>query len=251
MLRIIQLSDCHLPAKREQLYRGRDPYLAVEQLLPAIAAWRPELLLATGDLSEDASHSAYAWLAEQLHRLAIPVLAIPGNHDMAGRMREHFAATALDAPLVFDTHGWRLVMLNSAPAGHIPGSFDARQLALLAESLAGSDAPKLVALHHQPVAVGSPWIDKYPLLEAQQFWAVLAADPQVKLVCWGHVHQAISRQVRGVLALSCPSTVSNTLPGSEHFSDDGRGGLCRWLELAADGSVKTGLLGPAGPLAEA
>ena len=251
MLRIIQLSDCHLPSARGQLYRDCDPYQAVDRLLPAIAAWRPDLMLATGDLSEDAGHSAYAWLAGRLASVGVPVLAIPGNHDHAGRVREHFAASALDAPLVFDTRGWRLVMLNSAPSGQIAGSLDERQLQLLAESLEGSDAPKLVALHHQPVAVGSPWIDKYPLLEPQHFWQALAVDQQVKVVCWGHVHQAFSRRLNGVLALSCPSSVSNTRPGSERFSDDGRGGLCRWLELAGDGTVNTGLLGPAGPIVEA
>jgi Icc protein len=248
MLRIIQLSDCHLPARRGQLYRGRDPYAAIDELLPAIAAWRPDVLLATGDLGEDASSTAYAWLASRLASLAVPVLAIPGNHDHAGRIREHFAASAVDAPLVFDTHGWRLIMLNSAPFGQIPGSFDDRQLQLLASSVAECDVPVLVALHHQPVPVGSPWIDKYPLLQAQHFWQAIGVGGQVKVVCWGHIHQPFTQQVDGILALGSPSSVSNTLPGSRRFSDDGRGGLCRWLELAADGSVNTGLLGPAGLL---
>ena len=242
MLRIIQISDCHLPAVRGTAYRGRDAYAAVEAVLGLVEDWSPDLLLATGDLSEDASPDAYRWLARKLAKLGTPVLAIPGNHDHAGRMNEWFEHAAVDAPLVYDCQGWRLVMLDSAPPGLIAGQFSARQLDQLEAALLGSDAPKLVALHHQPVPVGSAWIDRYPLLEAERFWSRVSGDRQVRLVCWGHVHQAFEQQLDGLLALGAPSTVSNSLPGQPRFSWDGRGGACRWLKLAPDGTVETGLL---------
>lgn len=246
MLRIIQLSDCHLPGDRAASYRGRDPYAAVEALLGPINAWAPDLLLATGDLSEDGSVAAYRWLAGQLEKLGKPVLAIPGNHDDADRMRRYFAHVAVRAPLVHDCQGWRLIMLDSAPAGHIAGQLSDRQLEQLEAALEGSNKPKLVALHHQPVPTGSAWIDRYPLLESERFWDCLAADRQVRLVCWGHIHQAFEQRVNGVLALGAPSTVSNSLPGQPRFSWDGREGACRWLELTPDGAINTGLL-TAGP----
>lgn len=242
MLRMVQISDCHLTGNRDVPYRGRDPYAALTGLLPSIRQYEPDILLASGDLGEDASDLAYEWLAEQLMDLGVPVLAIPGNHDHADRIRQHFAASALSAPLVFDTHGWRLVLLNSAPSGQIAGSFDPGQLKLLEQSVAEAEAPVLIALHHQPVPVSSPWIDRYPLLEPEKFWACLTPYPQVRVVCWGHIHQAFERQVNGILALGAPSTVSNSLPRQAKFTDDGRGGACRWFELKEDGSVATGIL---------
>lgn len=244
MLRIVQLSDCHLPGDRADSYRGRDSYAACEAVLGAVQAWAPDLVLATGDLSEDGSSVAYRWLAGQLRQLGKPVLAIPGNHDHAGRMSEHFAQVATGAPLVYDCRGWRMVMLDSAPAGLIAGRLDDGQLAQLEVALAESEMPKLVALHHQPVPVGSAWIDRYPLLEAERFWACLAGGRQVRSVCWGHVHQAFEQRVDGILALGAPSTVCNSLPGRPRFSWDGQAGACRWLELAPDGAIRTGLLTP-------
>ena len=124
MLRIIQLSDCHLPGDRAASYRGRDPYAAVEALLGPINAWAPDLLLATGDLSEDAS-ARLRWLAGQLEKLAKPVLAIPGNHD---RCRSHARVFRRTSRCM---HRWcmtagagDLIMLDSAPAGQIAGQFE-------------------------------------------------------------------------------------------------------------------------------
>lgn len=241
-LRIVQLSDCHISAGADDLYRGCDARVNLQRLLPGIRKWSPDLVLATGDLSEDASVAAYAWLREQLDRLAFPVLALPGNHDDASRMREFFPACAKVTPLVQVQAGWRLLMLDSTVPGEVAGRFDARALERLHEALTDGSEPTLVALHHQPVPVGSPWIDCYPLLEPDAFWAVLQDHPWVRVVVWGHVHQEVDLPVGDIRALGAPSTASNSLPGSESFTHDPAGPACRWLELWPDGNVDTGLM---------
>ena len=50
----------------------------------------PDLLLATGDLSEDGSRTSYLALRNYLKPLGIPVLALPGNHDDPGLLAEVF-----------------------------------------------------------------------------------------------------------------------------------------------------------------
>jgi len=92
------------------------------------------------------------------------------------------------------------------------------------------------------VPVGSPWIDRYPLLNAEEFWAVLDRHPGVRAVVWGHVHQAFDQNRGGVRLLSCPSSASNSLPGQEKFTRDPAGPACRWLDLASDGTIDTGIL---------
>ena len=170
-------------------------------------------------------------------------MATPGNHDEAGAMAAQFAATATDAPLVFEAGGWRIVVLNSAVPGEVPGRLGAEVLAALDGALAQSEWPTLVALHHQPLPVGSPWIDKYPLLEPEGFWSVIHAHPAVRVVVWGHIHHAVEFDVNGVRALGGPSSASNSLPGHERFTFDESGPACRWLKLGLDGSFETGVLG--------
>ncbi len=243
-LRIVQLTDCHLSADPETDYRGFDPRANLEQLLHRIPAWSPDLVLATGDLSEDGSEASYRWLAAALDRLQVPVLAIPGNHDDPAPMLRHFPATAVDAPLVTERGGWQLVLLNSAVPDEVPGRLDATQLERLDLALGSSQLPKLVALHHQPLPVGSAWIDRYPLLEPEAFWAVLDRHPAVRLVAWGHVHQDIRLERGDVVALGSPSSVCNSLPSMEEFTVDPAGPSCRWLILEEGGGFETGILAP-------
>lgn len=241
-MRIIQISDCHLPRRPGTPYRGVDAHAHLDLVLARVCDWSPELILATGDLSEDASDEAYTWLARKLDELEVPVLALPGNHDVPERLREYFPHTAVDAPLVHDGQHWRLVLLNSVIPGQVPGRLDAARLAMLDAVLGERPVRTLVALHHQPMPVGSPWIDRFPLLEPEGFHAVLARHSHVRLVTWGHVHQAFDATQSGIRWLSAPSTASNSLPGGERFTPDPAGPGCRWLVLGDGGEVETGIL---------
>ncbi len=84
-LRIAQVSDCHLPASAGATYRGINAYENLELVLQKVADFAPDVVLATGDLSEDASPSSYRALKQYFSRyfssLEVNVLALPGNHD--------------------------------------------------------------------------------------------------------------------------------------------------------------------------
>lgn len=241
-VRLVQISDCHLPREPGIPYRGGDAHAGLAAVLPRVAAWAPELLLATGDLTESADDSAYAFLAARLGELGVPVLAVPGNHDEPERMARWLPSTATGAPLVHDAGRWRLVLLNSVIPRAVPGQLEESTLAALEEILAGDGRPVLIALHHQPLPVGSPWIDRYPLQQPEAFRDIVCRHPAVRAVCWGHVHQAFDLHQDGVRWLACPSTAANSLPGHERFTPDPAGPACRWLELHPDGTLTTGLL---------
>ena len=241
MMKVVQLSDCHVPASADTPYRGADPRATLEALVPVIRDWGPDLVLATGDLSEDGSEASYRWLAGALERLGVPVLTTPGNHDDGALMHRHFSRVALLEPLVADGD-WRLVVLNSAVTGEVPGRIDEGQLEALDRLLAETGRPVLVALHHQPAPVGSPWIDRYPLLNPEPLLERLTRASDARLVVWGHVHQDVRLAWDGLIGLGAPSTVSNSLPGEERFTVDPAGPAARWLELEASGEFRTGLL---------
>jgi Icc protein len=242
-LRVVQLSDCHVSANAGEQYRGLDPRLTLEAVLEAASAWSPDLVLATGDLSEDASPASYRYLAAAISSLGVPVLALPGNHDDAVEQNAWFSLSPVDSPLAHDAGDWRLVLLNSAVVDKVPGSLSPQMLSGLENALAGRPGvPKLVALHHQPVLTGSAWIDRYPLLEPAGFWDVLAECPDARVVLWGHIHQAFSGQKKGRHLLGAPSTVSNSLPGQAVFTHDPAGPACRWLKLGVNGEVASGIL---------
>ena len=127
----------------------------------------------------------------------------------------------------------------------MPGRLPADTLERLERALRESTAAHaLLALHHQPLAVGSPWIDRYPLQEAQVFFAVVDRHQEVRGIAWGHVHQDFEAERNGVRLLGSPSTVANSLPGRTEFTPDLAGPACRWLELGPGGEIETGLVRP-------
>lgn len=242
-MKVLQITDCHVSGPEGSTYRGTDPRAGLESVIDAAVAWAPDLVLATGDLSEDGSEASYAWLAAAFERIPAPVLATPGNHDDAERLRAHFPHCGIDTPLVFEDD-WRLVLLGSAKPGLIGGRLEDAQLEALDGLLADSERPALLALHHQPWPVGSPWIDRYALETPERLHAVLRRHASLRLVLWGHVHQDVRLEANGVVGLGAPSSASNSLPGCERFTLDPAGPACRWLTLEPGGAFDTGVLRP-------
>jgi Icc protein len=243
MLKIVQLSDCHVSAERDAVYRGINPRDTLELLLTEVRAWQPELLLLTGDLAEDGSEAAYEYLAEKLKPFEVPVLTVPGNHDHQGRQKRHFQHTACEEPMLYEAGGWQLILLNSVIPGQVHGALSTVMLAGLDKLLAESSGPRLVVLHHQPVAVGSNWIDRYALTRPEKLWSCLQENPHVKAVLWGHIHHEYSDTKNHVKLLGAPSTSANSLPGRDKFIFNPAGPAGRWINLWKEGRLETGILG--------
>ncbi len=244
-LKLIQISDCHVSAERGADYRGQNADRNLDSVLQAARAWDPDLVLVTGDVSEDASTTSYARVAVKLGTLGSPLLVLPGNHDDPSVMRRHFHNGPWGGPFVKEMGDWLLVLLDSSVPGKISGALSQQMLEKLDQQLRGSDAKFiLIALHHQPVPVGAPWIDKYALEEPQRLFHYIDRDRRVRCISWGHVHHDFQGLRNGAKLLGAPSAVANSLPRTERFTLDLEGPSCRWLELGSDGKVETGLLRP-------
>lgn len=187
--------------------------------------------------------ASYARVAVRLGTLGAPVLALPGNHDEPGVMKQHFPLGPWDGPGVFELDQWLVVGLDSTSPGKISGVFSQHDLERFDASMRGSDAEHiLVALHHQPVPVNSPWIDRYALEEPERFLNYVDREKRVRGVAWGHVHQSFFADRKGVSFLGAPSSVANSLPEKQKFTLDLAGPSCRWMELGDDGAVRTGVM---------
>jgi 3',5'-cyclic-AMP phosphodiesterase len=244
-LRILHITDPHLHASREARMRGvnTDDTLVATLAHALASARRPDLVLATGDLVQDETRAGYERFQELLGALGLPVYCLPGNHDDPALMREVLAA----APFQFcgtATHGaWSLVMLNSYAKGDDGGLLAAEDLDLLERTLArAASAHYLIALHHQPVPMGSQWLDTVPLRNADEFLTLCDRHPRIRGIVWGHVHQASERERRGVKLLSTPSTCAQFTPGSDRFALDTRPPGYRWIDLHEDGRIDTSVV---------
>jgi Icc protein len=242
-VRLLQLSDTHLHAGADSRMRGvvtAETLRAVLARARASAAWPPASVLVTGDIVQDESRAGYERFRDALAPLRAPVYCVPGNHDDPTLMSDVLDRAPFQVGGEARLGRWSLVLLNTFLAGEDAGGLgDSRLRGLEAALEAHRGQHVLVAMHHQPLPMGSAWLDGVGLQDADAFLRVIDAHENVRAVVWGHVHQASDRERNGVRYLSTPSTCAQFKPGSDFFALDRRGPGFRWLELFADGRVRT------------
>jgi Icc protein len=167
---------------------------------------------------------------------------MPGNHDAANPMSRILGRNAISLESSVRCGKWNLVFLDSTIPGEEGGHLNRTQLEILGSSLAAnSKAHTLVCLHHQPVPVGSPWLDTMALDNPEDFFSIVDRSPQVRAIIWGHVHQAFRAERGGVTLLGTPSTCVQFLPGTQGFALDTLTPGFRWLDLHSDGRIESGI----------
>lgn len=240
---LVQLTDSHLFAEAEGHLLGMDTADSLRRVVDLVLAEQPciDLLLASGDLSQDGSLESYRRFAELTAAIDAPARWFAGNHDEARVMQQACAGTER-LQVVTDLGNWRLIALDSSIPGTVFGQFDDAQLAQLDAALeTAGERHVLLSFHHHPVSVGCSWLDPIGLRNAEALFAVLDRYPNLRCILWGHVHQEIDEQRNGVRLLASPSTCVQFAPGSEEFQVSNEAPGYRWLRLHADGALETGV----------
>lgn len=200
-----------------------------------------DLILATGDLAQDASEEAYRLFGEKLKPFQCDTAWIAGNHDDSPLLNR--VASELNAGsrhLVMG--GWQFVLLDSSVPGKVYGQLAESELAFLEKSLAENpDLPALITLHHHPVDIDTKWMSSIGLRNSDDFWRIVDRFPQVKTVLWGHIHQEYDEYRKGVRLLATPSTCIQFKAGSVNFSVEERAPGYRWFEMLPNGDFTTGV----------
>jgi 3',5'-cyclic AMP phosphodiesterase CpdA len=213
--RLLHLSDLHVGTEEGPEAAGA--------LASLIERANPELIVASGDLTHRGRPEQHDRAAAFLRAFEVPVLAIPGNHDIPytfparfTRPFREFEARWETTEPVFRSEAVYVVGLNSVrPWRHQSGGLRAAQLdrarALLADAPDG--ALRVVTLHHH--LLGAPWRSrKRPVARRSHVLATLV-DAGAELILAGHIHQgAVSeRHEFEVVPGSLRAAVVSIAPG--------------------------------------
>jgi len=212
---IAQITDFHIKARGKIAYRVVDTASSLKAAVAALAALdpRPDLVVATGDLTDFGRPEEYELLGELLAPLPMPIYLIPGNHDERDAMRRAFGRdgylpqegflnyTVEDRPV-------RLVALDTVIPGESGGRLCAERLAWLDRTLAAAPArPTAIIMHHPPFATGIMHMDAIGLDGSAAFAEIMARHPQVERVLCGHLHRSIQARIgRHAIASTAPGT---------------------------------------------
>ncbi len=241
---VLQITDLHLYDDPHGTLLGVNTHQSFTEILNnAIhnGQRKPDLMVLTGDLVHDNSEAAYRRLGGILSDTHIPAYCLPGNHDHIDTMAVLSEFPGVHIKGTVDLDNWRLILLNSRVDGYEHGHLSERELKRLAQRL-DTDSNVMVCLHHQPVAIGSEWLDGMMLDNSKAFLKLIDSSTTVKAVIWGHIHQLFSSNRGDVQFLSSPSTCIQFAPGQKEFLLDSAPPACRMLALEADGSIVSEVL---------
>ncbi|QFU74230.1 3',5'-cyclic-AMP phosphodiesterase [Halioglobus maricola] len=241
VVRVVQLTDVHLCQQRGGTLLGMNTDESLQTVIRKVLRERDQidLVLGTGDLSDRGALEAYERLETYFEALPAPHFWLPGNHDDRGQM---LAAARSDDRLIGEIRAgnWQILMLDSQIPREVGGRLGAAELARLEQALGRAESAglhSLLCLHHQPVSIGSAWIDQQMVEDAAAFWALIERFNCVRGVLWGHVHQEIEQERGPVRLMASPSTCVQFAPESVEFQADGMPPGYRWLDLHSDGRI--------------
>ncbi len=212
--RILHVSDLHFGA--------RDDPILEDALARLVARVEPQLVIASGDLTHRGRRDQHERAAAFLRRLQLPVVAVPGNHDIPYTFPARFTQPWREFERLWETtepvhsdSAVHVVGINSVrPWRHQSGGVGDAQLERAAERLrsAAPGALKVAVLHHQ--MIGAPWRSrKKPVAHRNHVLSKLV-DSGAELILGGHIHQGtvserhefevITGDARGVVVSIAP-----------------------------------------------
>jgi len=196
---LLQISDTHF---------GTEQPHVVEALVALAAQQRPDVVVLSGDITQRARPAQFRAAKAFVDRLGAPVLAIPGNHDIAlfdlwARLTRPYAryATVFGPELepVHSSHDLLVVCVNTTRAWrHKNGEVSTVQINRVTKLLATASPRQLrVVVVHQPAAV-TLVCDQTNLLRGHRAalgaWSAAGAD----LVMGGHIHLPYTLALHGL-----------------------------------------------------
>ncbi len=257
MLLVAQITDTHLFADDRQTMSNCATNQSFAAVIKAIAALQPQpdILLITGDISQDETVESYTYARSLIQPLQIPTYWIPGNHDQNPATIGSLNGGPISPLKAFSQAGWQFILLDSMVIQQPYGELATTQLEWLEQQLerqlehqleqqleqplSQSAPPTLIAIHHHPIACGLDYMDKMNLQNAADFFAIIDRYPQVKVVLHGHIHQDFATQRGGVDYFGTPSTCIQLKPRQATIEVDDRPPGLRLLRLDPQGQVET------------
>lgn len=215
---IAQITDLHIKgdaAPDEKPERSIANFAKTISDLNALAP-RPDIVLITGDITENGKIEGYRLFLHELKRLEIPYRLITGNHDEYDSFCEILGGPDQSddtAPFIqHDTNEYpvRLIGIDTTKPGHVSGELCQQRLDWLEQKLQeDTEKPTAIFMHHPPFNTGIWWMDCLGILQGlDAFTEILMRHQQVKAIFCGHVHRNIQSSLAGVPIFLAPSVTT-------------------------------------------
>ena len=212
---IAQITDMHVRPSGRIAYGRVDTNAMLEAAVAALEGLprKPDLVIASGDLTDCGLVEEYELLGDILEPLSMPVYLVPGNHDRRAQLFDAFASDGYfrsdDGFLHYavEGHDVRLIGLDTVVPGHGHGEMCASRLAWLEARLKEEpQQPTVIFMHHPPFSTGLGDMDRINCRNGQALAEVIRRFDNIERVVCGHHHRPITVRWAGTIGSVAPST---------------------------------------------
>lgn len=201
--RIAHISDTHISRHGNFIEKMFDKAIKeINNLKP-----QPNVIIHTGDLTDNGVLSDYEFSLEKLGMLKTKVLVAPGNHDQ--RNYGHSLFKELIGPLdhKVEVDEGVIFIMNSPEPDRDEGRLGRRRQDYLEESLKeiSDDRIKIVAFHHHLVPIPHAGREKNILEDAGDILETVLVN-EVNLVLMGHRHVRRFLRINNTILINAGTT---------------------------------------------
>jgi Icc protein len=204
---VAQISDTHLIAPGAPGRFGEEKLIALEKCIEAInnLDTPPDVVIHTGDLSDNGSSEELLLAKKYLDKLVVPYYVTPGNKDCADKLVEVFTEQLSDVvigePITYlvDNLPIKLASLDTTTSADNRGILDFKKIAAIDKVLSkNQDEPVIIFSHHPPFDLSSDNSPRYEFVNNNSiklFKELVDRHSQIVALFCGHFHRSVRKSM--------------------------------------------------------
>lgn len=212
---IAQISDPHITSSGKKAYNIAPTAKTLTRTIEHINLTIPkvDLVLITGDITNDFALSEAEHAEFLLSKLNCPFYIVPGNHDDRKILNSVFGDKT--CPLsddgfinfVIDEYDVRLIGVDSIKVGSAGGELCQKRLDWIRAQLEEeTNKPTIIFMHHPPIKCSVLETDIDGFDGAEQFGEIVVRHSNIEAIICGHTHLPTHSRWRNTIVSTAPST---------------------------------------------
>lgn len=209
-LRLIHISDTHVAessAFKDDVFK---------KAVARINTLEPDVVIHTGDITDDGLTESYLKANKELKTLTAPVLAVPGGRDMRSLGDEDFKDYIGPVEPMWGFKDFHIFGINTAQNGTSEGYVGRYALKDMLKALKGIKGFKVVFFHHHIVPV--PRTREEDLIQDAGDVLRGLMDVGVSMVLTGSKHKSSCTKIEGTLTASANTLSSRDVASRYRWS---------------------------------
>lgn len=203
---VVHISDLHCGS----------PYFVVNlanRVVEEVNEIGPDAVVATGDLTDQGYLNEYKMAQLFLDQLECrSLVVVPGNHDARNVGYMHFEGIFGERKATLDLERAKIIGIDSSEPDLDIGRIGRERYKWIREQFAGTDAIKILAMHHHVLPVPGAGRERNIVYDAGDLLSVVV-DCGVDIILCGHKHVSNVWRLENLLVVNAGTASSMKLRG--------------------------------------